>query len=402
MSIESVVASGLCMQCGTCAGICPQEAVTMNWTLRGGALPSVDARRCTKCGACREVCPAAGLDLSLHAWWRDPATPNTQDFLGPWRQLYFGWANDPAVRQAGASGGLATALLHGAFAEGIIDAAICTRLQPHRPLVAEPLVAQTAQEVSDCRGSKYTMVAVNTALRTAADQPGRYALVGLPCHIQGLRLAQRRSPLLRQRIVLALGIFCGWSCLPQATVVAARRAGMDPGALTSLTYRGPGWPGGMDLVGRDGTRRFLPYPNYFDRFTNAYTPPRCTLCPDALAELADLSVGDAWLERFVGSAGVSDVIVRTERGQRLVERVAPAQLCLTEALPQEILDSQRETFRLKRSVFRGRLWLRQLARRPVPVYPGLATRASAAERMRALADVGSEAFLRLIANVHYR
>ncbi|NLG65445.1 MAG: 4Fe-4S binding protein, partial [Actinobacteria bacterium] len=32
MSIESVVASGLCMQCGTCAGICPQEAVTMNWT----------------------------------------------------------------------------------------------------------------------------------------------------------------------------------------------------------------------------------------------------------------------------------------------------------------------------------------------------------------------------------
>ncbi|NLG65588.1 MAG: hypothetical protein GX537_08290, partial [Actinobacteria bacterium] len=90
------------------------------------------------------------------------------------------------------------------------------------------------------------------------------------------------------------------------------------------------------------------------------------------------------------------------RGQRLVERVAPAHLCLTEALPQEILDSQRETFRLKRSVFRGRLWLRQLARRPVPVYPGLATRASAAERMRALADVGSEAFLRLVANVHYR
>lgn len=391
---------GLCTQCGTCAGICPEGAVTMTWTVRDGFLPSVLHERCTDCRSCLHVCPGLGLDFGAHAWWRDgQATP--QDFLGPWHSLWFGWAADPAVRRAGASGGVASALLQGAFARGLIDAAICTRLTPGRPLMAKAQVVRTADDASACRGSKYTMAAVNTALRTVAKEPGRYALVGLPCHIQGLRLAQRRSPVLRQRVVLALGIFCGWSLLPQGTAVTARRAGFNPLALTRLAYRGPDWPGGMELVDSSGRRRLLPYPDYFDRVMSAFTPPRCKLCPDALAELADVSMGDAWLDRFAGSPGVSDLVARTEPGERLVRDLSPSHLVLSAATPHEILISQRDTFRAKRRIYRGRRWLRQLGGRALPDYPGIAAQPSAHDLLLALRDLAEEVTLRAIAACRY-
>ena len=102
-------------------------------------------------------------------------------------------------------------------------------------------------------------------LRRILEEPGRYALVGLPCHIQGLRLAQRRSRRLRERVVLTLGIFCGLTNEPRATAVLARQAGLDPADLCDVSYRGPGWPGGMRLETRHGTVRWCDYADYTDR-----------------------------------------------------------------------------------------------------------------------------------------
>ncbi len=370
--VGRVEAAGLCTQCGTCAGVCPTGAVHMEWNVRTGYKPRVIEAACTDCGVCLAACPGERFDFSETAPWRvlfgDAPSP---DFLGPWRSLSFGWATDPATRWPGASGGVATAILQAVLERGVpalpggdgpLDAVICTRMSASEPLAAEAVVAATPQAIAACHGSKYNAVAVNGLLRHVRETPGRYALVGLPCHIQGLRLAQRRSRTLRERVVFALGIFCGWTSEPRATEVTARRAGLDPGDLSSVSYRGPGWPGEMRLTTRRGGGRSRAYPDYFDRFMAAYTPARCRLCPDGLAELADVSVGDAWLDRFTedpaASDGVSDIIVRTELGRRLVEGLAPDTLTLIPATPDEMLASQAETHRLKRRVLRGRTWLR--------------------------------------------
>ena len=128
-------------------------------------------------------------------------------------------------------------------------------LDAENPLRAVGVVCRTPHEVAACRGSKYNVVPVNSLLRHVLDEPGRYILVGLPCHIQGLRLAQRRSRRLRERVVLSLGIFCGLTNEPRATEVAALQAGIDPDELAGVSYRGPGWPGGMRLQARDGRVR---------------------------------------------------------------------------------------------------------------------------------------------------
>jgi len=301
----------------------------MRWTLARGWLPCIDAGRCTGCATCLAVCPGGGLDFARTAWWRaaNEGAP-APDFLGPWRGLWFGWATDEEIRYQGASGGVATAILLGALANQLIDAALVVRPSQGNALAMEPFVARSPEEIAACRGSKYNMVALNAALREALTHPGRYALVGLPCHIQGLRLAQRRHRRLRERIVLALGIFCGWSAEPRATALAARRLALDPNDLAEARYRGPGWPGGLRLETKVGLVRERPYPDYFDddRAMRAFTPPRCRLCPDGLAELSDVSVGDAWLERFTGSVGVSDLIARTPPQARPSSNGSPASM----------------------------------------------------------------------------
>jgi coenzyme F420 hydrogenase subunit beta len=398
MNVRQVYDDGLCMQCGTCVAVCPAAAVSLDWRLRTGYRVSVAGDLCTDCGACLEACPGPGLDFTGDAWWRERnAGAPERDFLGPWTSLWFGWASDPALRHAGASGGVATALLAGALDSGFADAVLAVGLEPLNPLAATGIVCRTPEEVAACRGSKYNVVAVNTLLRTVLDEPGRYILVGLPCHIQGLRLAQRRSRRLRERIVLSLGIFCGLTNEPRATEVATAQAGLEPHDLESVTYRGPGWPGGMRLQTRDGRVRYRDYPDYFDRHLAAIVPPRCRICPDALAELADISVGDAWLKRFEGSDGVSDLIVRTPAGERLLADLA-ARLELTEASPDEMVASQSETYRVKRNVCRGRLWLRSLAGRPLPAYPGLDLQATSRDRWLGVTDATRERLFRSLAD----
>jgi coenzyme F420 hydrogenase subunit beta len=401
MDVTHVYHDGLCMQCGTCAGICPAGAVRLEWDVRAGYRLSVDGALCTDCGACIQACPGPGLDFAAGAWWRERNSgAPVRDFLGPWRGLWFGWASDPDVRHLGASGGVATALLAGALESGFADAVLAVGLDPQNPLAAIGVICRTPGELAACRGSKYNVVAVNTLLRIVLDEPGRYILVGLPCHVQGLRLAQRRSRRLRERIVLSLGIFCGLTNEPRATEVAARQAGLEPRDLKSVSYRGPGWPGGMRLETREGRVRYRDYPEYYDRHLAAIVPPRCRICPDALAELADISIGDAWLDRFEGSDGVSDLIVRTPAGERLLADLA-GRLELSEATPEEMVASQSETYRVKRDVCRGRLWLRSLAGRPVPAYPGLDLTASPQDRRAAIADVAGERLFRFLADRRY-
>ena len=398
MNVQHVYDEGLCMQCGACEGVCPTGSVSLTWDLRVGYRLTVEAQSCTDCGRCHEACPGPGLDFAPGAWWRERnGSAPSEDFLGPWRQLWFGWAADETVRREGASGGVATALMKAALETGAVDAVVAVRMSAANPLEAEGVICHSPAEVAACRGSKYTAVAVNVALRRILEEPGRYALVGLPCHIQGLRLAQRRSRRLRERVVFTLGIFCGLTHEPRATAVAARQVGLDPAELSLVSYRGPGWPGGMRLETRRGAVRWRNYPGYVDRRFTALIPPRCRICPDALVELADISVGDAWLDRFAGSDGVSDVIVRTPQGERLLAAAAEY-LILQPAGPEEMIATQSETRHMKRDLCRGHLWLRSMARLPLPSYPGLELSASVGDRLRGVADAAQERLSRLIVN----
>jgi hypothetical protein len=94
---------------------------------------------------------------------------------------------------------------------------------------------------------------------------------------------------------------------------------------------------------------------------------------------------------------VNDVVVRTPAGERFMAALAN-RLALIEATPDDVVFSQRETYHLEREIGLGRLWLRSLAGKPLPRYPGLPTSVTPRQRLLGLKDAAQERLYRLLAD----
>ncbi|MCL2182758.1 MAG: 4Fe-4S binding protein [Chitinispirillia bacterium] len=51
----TVVDQKKCDECGTCIGVCPQDAIILGKALR------ISSEKCTSCGICVRICPFAAL-----------------------------------------------------------------------------------------------------------------------------------------------------------------------------------------------------------------------------------------------------------------------------------------------------------------------------------------------------
>ncbi len=322
---ETVVRRGLCTGCGTCAGACPAGVIRFDFDLEQPVLNG----RCTSCGLCFSVCPGDDVPLpELERQIFGEERTRSNDLLGISKAFLKGFATDPRVRQAGASGGLTTALLIHLLETGKIDGAIITAMDPQRPWRVRPVLAKTKEEFIQGAQSKYAISPNNMILREAAGVD-RAAVVGLPCHIYGIRKLQAcgKAKELSQKIVFTLGIFCGSNQSYRATEHLIQehsdirledikrfeyRGGKDSQEVRILTKHDE------EIAISSETRREL---------GRMLINDRCRVCCDFTAELADLSLGDIFdpvRDRRVPQW--NSLIVRTEKARRIVEeaRIAGA------------------------------------------------------------------------------
>jgi len=318
-TIEKVVTSGLCTGCGTCVGMCPQQALTMvKNDSREIYIPELDMEKCDQCRICLEVCPGHSVDfkkLNLEIFGK-----RSEDaLLGNYLNCYIGHATDYDIRYNSASGGLASALLIFALEQGMIDGALVTRMNRTNPLEPEPFIARTREEIISAAKSKYCPVAANIALKEILEQDGRFAVVGLPCHIQAIRKAETVSKKLKEKIALHIGIFCGHSDRFTETEFLLQRYGIKREEITQIHYRGDGWPGALTIHLKEG-KKVIPFDSYIIFHGLCFfIPMRCTLCCDSIAELADITVMDAWLPEVEArdKVGSSIAVCRTQLGETL-------------------------------------------------------------------------------------
>ena len=322
-NIEMVVKKDLCTGCGTCAGICPKNAIEMIVDSRKGIyLPQIVQEACNDCGICLNVCPGHEVNFKLlnnEFFGQEP-----EDLLlGNYINCYTGYATDYEIRYNSASGGLITALLIFALEEGIIDGALVTKMRDDRPLEPQPFIARTREEIISASCSKYCPVPANIALKEILKNDGRYAVVGLPCHIHGIRKAEKINKKLKQKIVLHLGLWCSTTCNFFGTEFVLKKLGISKKGVEKLNYRGEGWPGGMSVQLNNERKRFISLSDYWDDNFSSFTPSRCRLCIDANAELADISFGDyrghdAYQKEKIGCSGI---ISRNFNGEYILQQM---------------------------------------------------------------------------------
>ena len=371
-TIEEVIKNNLCTGCATCVSLCPRSAIELiKDNSKGIYQPRLNEEECNQCGTCFDVCPGHTIDfkqLNLEIFGKEP-----EDILiGNYLNCYIGHVTDYNIRYNSASGGLVTALLIFALEKGVIDGALVTRMKKDKPLEPEPFIARTREEIIEASKSKYCPVPANVALKEIleSEEGDKFAVVGLPCHIHGIRKAEQINKKLKEKIVLHVGIFCGSMPNFMGTEFLLRKLKLQSKDIVMLNYRGEGWAGKMSLRLRNNETKTIPYPAYWGGFGSFFYPFRCTLCSDWTSEVADISFGDAWLPEIVerDKIGTSLIITRNEESNNILQQmISQNKIELNEITHSKVAISQGGILWKKRDL-KARLTLSKLLGKNVPLY----------------------------------
>jgi len=369
---STVVNGGYCIGCGMCAALSP--SVAMQMTAYGQWQPAFDRQSQSPAALnVAEVCPFADGNPNEDELGADlfPATAETHPATGRYLANYAGHVNQGGFREKGSSGGIATWILCQLLEEGHVDAVIHVGTSEGCDKADKELfrfvVSKSAAEVRARSKSRYYPVEMSDVVRHMLEHPGRYAVVGLPCFIKGLRLACRQSEVLRSRVAHTLGIVCGHLKSRAFADMLGWQLGVSPGSLQSIDFRSkrPDAPANdyaVAVVGEGAggeVRASAPVASLFgtDWGLGLFKYKACDYCDDVLAETADVAVGDAWLPEYVGdSGGTSVVVVRTPFMKDLLERGrASGELQLDDLRPDRIAQSQDAGLRHRREGLAFRL-----------------------------------------------
>jgi coenzyme F420 hydrogenase subunit beta len=142
--------------------------------------------------------------------------------------------------------------------------------------------------------------------------------------------------------------------------------------MKKLQYRGNGWPGSARIEYED-KEIDIDLNDYWNPYFAPYffTPARCLSCNDLVGELADISLGDAWLKSIEekDDQGTSIIITRTNLSEKIIEDMKDKNLIeLNEISQKEVKKSQEKIIVRKKSTIAYRINLFKKLNIPVPDY----------------------------------
>lgn len=331
VSRRDIVDSGLCIGCGACASGC--SGARMRWTKDGflrpdgpepwlGAPSERFSRQCP-------FSPAAANEDELAAE-RFGAAPFADGRVGPFEAAYVGHVAERSFRPQGSSGGLTSWVAAELLRTGMVDAV--AHVAPSDPQATgrffDYRISRSLDELMTGAKSRYYPVELSRVLREFRATPGRYAIVGIPCFIKAVHLLRRADPVIAERVTHTLGLFCGHMKSAAMIESFAWQLGTELSQVRALDYRlkdesrpANWYRAQLELAG--GGRAAQDWWHLADGDWGAgfFQHPACDWCDDVVAETADISFGDAWVEPYSSDGrGTNVVVVRTRELRDLLEK----------------------------------------------------------------------------------
>lgn len=317
MKLSTIVEAGLCTGCGLCASLLPADKVSMCMSADGFLRPQVlQELNAAENSAVAQSCPGYHLEHEK--------TEAPYDALwGPIASVRAGYAVDEEVRYRGSSGGAISALLIHLLESGRIDFAVHISASETDPLRNEIRVSRTRADILKGAGSRYAPSAPLANISDLLDLPGRFAFVGKPCDVAGLRNMARVDKRVEDKVAYCIAFFCAGVPSLHGTFEVLDKLGVRRDEVVHFSYRGEGWPGKAKAIAKDGRIREMDYATSWGTILNRYLQFRCKICPDGTGEFADISCADAWYGKdgypeFDERAGRSLIVGRTRRGEELI------------------------------------------------------------------------------------
>ena len=314
-SVDTVVKKNICCGCGACSVICPTSCIELVYGKRFN-YSKIDPEQCIQCGKCLDVCPSAFLLEGTDPGFVDEPQKASCD-------CYLIHSKDDDIRLDASSGGFITGMILHLMNRGLADGGIVAKCQGQEPWIAKSFVATTREELLSATASKYAPVSNCSALKDVLEKPGRYVFVGTPCMVEGLRKLQALLPVLKERVVLAIGLVCAGMASRQSTLAFLQRHNVSLNDAYKISYRGGGWPGYFRVFNKEN-QVILEKPllgGSLDVVVPGDHYLRCWNCLDHWADYADIIVSDPWCDEMVDNEtkGWSAIMIRTQSGQEAVD-----------------------------------------------------------------------------------
>lgn len=319
-NVSFVSGDNMCTGCGICVAVCPHDVISMKIDESKGVYQSnVNLETCTDCTICLKSCPPL-------TWSNEQKTQNYDEMIGDYTSSYAAYSNDEDTRINSASGGFITTLLVYLLEKGFIKGAVVVTRDEKNPLKGKPFIASTVGEIKQAKGSKYSPVTFDQIVKEIIENDYEgLAVVGLPCHIEGIAKAEQKNKKLKNKIKYKISIVCGQAPSFLGYEYIAKQFNIKTDEIIDLKNRGDGWPGFMQIK-TDKENIKIPYGSKYSMGTvlssPLFTPLACQMCSDAVGFEADVSVSDAWLDKYMeDSKGINLVLSKNIEIDNVIKKM---------------------------------------------------------------------------------
>ena len=374
--LQTVIQGDYCIGCGVCAAM-ENSPFRIALDKIGRYQASADAEAAGKAGCpVLAVCPFSGEgpDEDAIAKTLYGGDCSYDKNIGYHRATYAGYVAEGTFRRNGSSGGMGTWIGVELLRRGLVDAVIhvkATAAASGHPMFAM-CVSRSEEEIRAGAKSRYYPVEMSQVLRDAASTPGRYAVVGVPCFIKALRRLALKEPRFQERIAFCISLICGQLKTTAFAEMMAWQVGVHPDSLASIGFRRKikGVPGHYyftEATGVSGEGSVIEIGadcyGLYNWGGGLLKYNACNYCDDVVGETADVSLGDAWLPKYLAdSGGTSVIIVRNRKLFDIIEQAkSEGRLHLDPITAKVVVQSQAAGFRQRREDIAYRLFLKDAA-----------------------------------------
>jgi coenzyme F420 hydrogenase subunit beta len=275
--------------------------------------------------------------------------------LGYYKNLYAGHVLEGKFRKNGSSGGMTTWVIKELFEKGLINGVIHVKecKNSDSGILFEYGISTSLEEIIQGAKTRYYPVEFSKALKFVRQNPGKYAIVGIPSFIMAFRLLSRFDKDLNSRIVFCIGLICGHQKSSKLSEIFGWQVGFLPGNLKTIDFRykfdsGLATNYGVKMIGKiNGLEKTLIKPIselVGDNWSEGYFKvPASDYTDDVFNETADITLGDAWIPEYIeDSLGNNIIITRNKIIDNIIkEGIEFNKIKLNSISPEKVKMSQK-------------------------------------------------------------
>lgn len=307
----------LCCGCGSCASICPTQAIKFQRDKEGFQHYIIDEDKCIKCKKCQTICPFDSIDASD---------------IGDLKELYSFKSNSLEVLKKSSSGGASHEILRYLQGENY---QICGSVYDKDKQIAVHKFLERNESLDCFQGSKYLQSESMDVMHQIyhLGNSDKFVFTGTPCQVAGVHNLLKEKGCRQQAVLVDLichGVpsYYLWSRYlsemkrkyhfeKNPEVVFRDKEKGKWRKLTIRLFENPKSSKSHQYVKNEDIDPF-----YIFFKNNTCNMLSCYECPYRNKSSADIRLGDYWGKRFrKDKTGVSMVIPITLKGKGILEMI---------------------------------------------------------------------------------